>query len=224
MGTDYKIIFSRRRSISIVIRPDKEVEVRAPYGASTKVIEKFVREKEEWIKKQIKKYSDTIQLNSSKKYVDGEKYFFLGRELTLRIRNSLFPSIKQTGNILEAETDGKEGRVKILIDRWYKNEAEKIFFEKLNEILIRHREQDFSPSQLVVRSLKSRWGSCTSKGKITINIELVKLDDHFIDYVIIHELCHLKYHNHGKEYYRLLEVLMPDYKTIRKQLRKYSLS
>lgn len=224
MEPDYKIIFSGRRSISIVIRSDKEVVVRAPYGASTKVIEKFIREKEEWIKKHIKKYSDTIQLNSSKKYIDGEKYLFLGRELTLRIRNSLFPSIRQTDDILEAETDGKEGRVKMLIDRWYKKEAEKIFSEKLNEILIKHKDQDFSPAHFVVRKLKSRWGSCTSKGKITINIELVKLDECFIEYVILHELCHLKYHNHGKEYYRLLEALMPDYKAIRKQLRKYSLS
>jgi len=224
MGTDYRIIFSRRRSIGIVIRPDKEVVVRAPYGASTKVIEKFVSEKEEWIKKHITKYSDTIQLNSSKKYVDGEKYLFLGRELTLRIRNSLFPSIKQIDNILEAETDGKDGRIKMLIDRWYKTEAEEIFSEKLNEILIKHKEQDFSPSQLVVRTLKSRWGSCTSKGKITISSDLVKLDEKFIEYVIIHELCHLKHHNHGKDYYRLLEMLIPDYNAIRKELRKYSLS
>ena len=224
MGTDYRIIFSRRRSIGIVIRPDKEVVVRAPYGASTKVIEKFVSEKEEWIKKHITKYSDTIQLNSSKKYVDGEKYLFLGRELTLRIRNSLFPSIKQIDNILEAETDGKDGRIKMLIDRWYHKKAEEIFSEKLNEILIKHKEQDFSPSQLVVRTLKSRWGSCTSKGKITISSDLVKLDEKFIEYVIIHELCHLKHHNHGKDYYRLLEMLIPDYNAIRKELRKYSLS
>ena len=221
MEPDYKIIFSGRRSISIVIRSDKEVVVRAPYGASTKVIEKFVREKEEWIKKHINKYSDTIQLNNSKKYVDGERYLFLGRELTLRVRNSLFPSIKRTDDILEVETDGKEGRVKILIDRWYKKAAEDIFSKKLNEILVKHKEQDFSPSQLVVRSLKSRWGSCTSKGKITINIDLVKLDEHFIDYVITHELCHLKYHNHGKDYHRLLDSLVPDYKAIRKDLRKY---
>jgi predicted metal-dependent hydrolase len=221
MGKDYRIIFSRRKSIGIVIRPDKEVVVRAPYGASIKVIEKFVREKEAWIKKHIEKYSDTIQLNSNKKYVDGEKYLFLGRELTLRIKNSLFPSIKQTDNILEVETDGKEGRVKILIDRWYRKKAEEIFSEKLNEILIKHKEQDFSPSQLVVRSLKSRWGSCTSKGKITISSDLVKLDERFIEYVIIHELCHLRHHNHGKDYYRLLERLVPDYQVIRKDLRKY---
>ncbi len=107
MWPEYKIVFSRRRSISIIIRPDKRVEVRAPLRTPVKTIEKFIREKEEWIKKQIEKYSGIILLNNKKKYVDGEKYLFLGQELTLRIRNSLFPSLKQSDNILEVETDGK---------------------------------------------------------------------------------------------------------------------
>ncbi len=221
MSTDYRIIFSRRRSISIVINPEQGVVVRAPYGVSLNTIEKFVRTKEEWIKKHTEKYSEVIRLNNSKDYVDREKYLFMGRELTLRIKHTLFPSVNQFDNILEVETDGREGRVKMLIERWYIKKAEEIFSAKLQEILTKFKDQGFSPSQLVVRPLKSRWGSCTSKGKITISSELVKLDEHFIEYVIKHELCHLKYHNHGKDYYRLLEMLVSDYKVIRKDLRKY---
>jgi predicted metal-dependent hydrolase len=148
----------------------------------------------------------------------------MGRELTLRIKHTLFPSVNQFDNILEVETDGREGRVKMLIERWYIKKAEEIFSAKLKEILNKYKEYQFSPTQFAVRSLKSRWGSCSSKGKITISSELVKLDEHFIEYVIKHELCHLKYHNHGKDYYRLLETLVPDYKIIRRGLRKYSLS
>jgi len=221
MSIEYKIIFSGRRSISIVISPDHSVVVRVPYGMSLKTIEKFVREKEEWIKKHTERISETIQLNQGKKYVTGEKYLFMGRELTLQISNELFPSINQIENKLEVVTDGKVGRVKMLIERWYIKKAEEIFSTKLKEILNKYKEYQFSPTQFAVRSLKSRWGSCTSKGKITINSELVKLSERFIDYVILHELCHLKYHNHGKDYYRLLETLVPDYKAIRKDLRKY---
>jgi predicted metal-dependent hydrolase len=224
MSTDYRIIFSGRRSISIVINPEQGVVVRAPYGVSLNTIEKFVRTKEEWIKKHTEKYSEVIRLNNSKDYVDREKYLFMGRELTLRIKHTLFPSVNQFDNILEVETDGREGRVKMLIERWYIKKAEEIFSAKLKEILNKYKEYQFSPTQFAVRSLKSRWGSCSSKGKITISSELVKLDEHFIEYVIKHELCHLKYHNHGKDYYRLLETLVPDYKIIRRGLRKYSLS
>ena len=224
MRIDYKLIYSRRRSIGIVISPDKGVEVRAPYGVSIRTVEKFVCEKEEWIRKHTERYSEIIRLNAGKKYIDGEKYLFLGWELTLRIKNALFPSINQIDNILEVTTDGKEGKIKMLIDRWYMKKAEELLSVKMQEILIRFKDQGFPPTQLTVRTLKSRWGSCTSKGRITISSELVKLDEHFIEYVIIHELCHLKYHNHGKDYYRLLETLVPDYKTIRKALRKYSLS
>ena len=87
MSTDYNIIFSGRRSISIVISADQGVVVRAPYGMSLKTIEKFVREKENWIKKHTERYSGIIRLNYGSKYVTGEKYLFMGRELTLRIRN-----------------------------------------------------------------------------------------------------------------------------------------
>jgi len=221
MEIKYDIVFSRRRSISIIVAPDEGVVVRAPYRMPLKAIDKFVRDKEEWIKKHTERSSEIIRLNHSKKYVDGEKYLFLGRELTLRIGTALFPSINQLDNILKIITDGREGRVKMLLEGWYRKKAEDFVHGKFTEILDGHRNYGFSPAQMVVRPMKSRWGSCTSKGRITISSELIKLDERFTEYVIIHELCHLKYHHHGKDYYRLLEELVPDYKAIRKDLRKY---
>src|SRR4030042_2455130 len=221
MEIKYDIVFSRRRLISIIVAPDEGLVVRAPFRMPLKAIDKFVRDKEEWIKKHTERSSEIIRLNHSKKYVDGEKYLFLGRELTLCVRTALFPSINQLDNILEVITDGKECRVRMLLEEWYRKKAEDFIHGKFKEILARHRNYSFSPAQMVVRPMKSRWGSCTSKGKITISSVLIKLDERFTEYVIIHELCHLKFHNHGKEFYKLLEELYPDYKTIRKDLRKY---
>jgi predicted metal-dependent hydrolase len=221
MDIKYKIVFSRRRSISITVSPDKGVFVRAPYGASTKTIEKFVNDKADWIKKHAENYSGIIRINHDKKYTDGETHLFMGRQYTLRICDSTQPFVNLHDNIIEACTGDKEGKVRMLIERWYMTEAAKIITVKMNEIINRYRDYRFSPSELVVRKLKSRWGSCTSKGKVTISSELVKLDERFIEYVIIHELCHLKYHNHGKEFYNLLGELVPDYKSVRKNLRKY---
>jgi predicted metal-dependent hydrolase len=217
----YKIVYSRRRSISITVSPDQGVVVRAPYRASHKTIDKFVNEKAGWIKKQTESFSSFTRINEDKKYTDEELHLFMGREYTLKIFQSSQSSVYLRNNAIEVSTDGKEGKVKILLERWYMTEAAKIITVKMNEIINRYRDYSFSPSELVVRKLKSRWGSCTSKGKITISSELIKLDSRLTEYVMIHELCHLKYHNHGKEFYKLLEELFPEYKSVRKNLRKY---
>ncbi|MCX6302199.1 MAG: SprT family zinc-dependent metalloprotease [Bacteroidia bacterium] len=221
MEIKYKIVFSRRRSISITVSPDEGVVVRAPYRASHKTIDKFVNEKAGWIKKQTESFSSLTRINKDKKYTDEELHLFMGREYTLKIFQSSQASVYLRNNAIEVSTDGTEGKVKILLERWYMTEAAKIITVKMNEIISRYRDYMFSPSDLVVRKLKSRWGSCTSKGKVTISSELVKLDERFTEYVIIHELCHLIYHNHGKEFYKLLGELFPEYKSVRKNLRKY---
>jgi predicted metal-dependent hydrolase len=118
------------------------------------------------------------------------------------------------------KTDNKEA-IKRLLYKGYKTEASKIFPEILGIVLKTHENQMFNPTGLVIRSMKSRWGSCSKKGIITLSTELIKLPDIYIKYVIIHELCHLKHHNHGKEYYKLLSELFPDWKKVRKDLREY---
>lgn len=219
----YQVIFSQRRTISLIVSPEKGVTVRAPYRTSYRTIEKFVKEKSGWISKNLAKHSELIRINHGKLYVDGETHLFMGKEYSLRIKESVKLSVNQYDNYIEVGVDkiNDRAKIKMLSERWYRQNAQEHFVKKLNEILIRYNDFDFSPSKLVVKPLKSRWGSCTSKGRITISSELIKLDEKFAEYVIIHELCHLKYHNHGKDFYRLLGELVPDYKAIRKDLRKY---
>jgi predicted metal-dependent hydrolase len=219
----YRVIFSRRRSISLIVSPDKGVTVRAPFRTSLRSIERFVQEKSDWIRKHLEKHSGLTRINQGKKYIDGESYLFIGRENCLRISKSVKQFVRQNDNIIEvglADTSDTM-KIKSLLDRWYRQKAQERFSVLLEEILTRFSEQRFSPTEFVVKPLKSRWGSCSSKGRITISSELIKLKENFAEYVIIHELCHLKHHNHGKDYYRLLEKLVPDYKTIRKDLRKF---
>lgn len=219
----YNVIFSKRRSISIILSPDKGITVRAPYRTSLKTIDSFVRHKSGWINKHLSNYQGLTRMNHNKRYTDGELHMFLGKEKILKITESARPCVSQDDDIIEVSLSEPENREKIraLLERWYILEALEILSRKLHEIMTRYSDYNFSPSGLVVRPLRSRWGSCTSKGKITLNSGLVKLDNIFSDYVIIHELCHLRYHNHGEEYYRLLGELVPDYKSIRKELRKY---
>lgn len=219
----YNVVFSNRRTISIIVSPDKTVTVRAPLRASLKTIKKFVQDKSGWIKKHLNSNPAISLTDNGKKYVEGELYLFLGKEFALRKIQSAGPYVRLNDNVIEVGQNDITDRDKTrrLLERWYNLKSGEILSGKMSEILGKYYYYKFSPTRLVVRQLNSRWGSCTSKGKITLNSELIKLNETLIDYVIIHELCHLRFHNHGQDYYRLLAELIPDYKSIRKELRKY---
>jgi len=147
----------------------------------------------------------------------------MGREYELHITFSAQDYIILGEKTLETgfakEIDANMIRWKL--SRWYMNKARELIPSMVTAKLNEYRNYGFVPSAISIRKMKSRWGSCSSKGRITINSELIKLRPELINYVISHELCHLKHNNHGSEFYRLLENLVPDYKTLRKELRSY---
>jgi predicted metal-dependent hydrolase len=220
---DYKIIYSRRRSIGISIGPDSGVVVRAPYRTSMKAIENLVISKSTWIKKHLENYKSAIRINNNKVFTDGVPVLYRGKEYHIRIIESTNYFVNLNENIIEIRLRNIEERDKavLMLEKWFKLNAEEIFRRKFEEILMRFRNYNFTTSEFSVRALKRRWGSCTSKGKITLSSELVKLDDIYLEYVMLHELCHLKHHNHSTEYYNLLTELFPEWKQRRKELRRY---
>lgn len=219
----YSLIYSRRRTISIIVSPARGVIVRAPYRTSVRRIDDYVHQKSDWIRKHLRNHSQLIRINNNKEYKEGESHLFMGREVILKLTLSAKSFVLLNDNILEARTKNPENRiiVKSLIDKWYMEQACLSVRQMLESILSEFKIYDFSPKSVAVKKLRSRWGSCSSKGVITISSELIKLDLIFTRYVILHELCHLRFHNHGKEFYALLEELVPDYKSVRKELRKF---
>ena len=220
----YNVVFARRRSISIIVRPDKSVTVRAPLRMPLSTIEKFVKSKSSWIKKHIDSDPSIKLSNNGKKYTGGEVHLYLGKEYILRKIVSSDPFVKLNESSIEVgQIDIADNlRTKYLVESWYIRKALEVLSEKVKEILRKYNEYGFRPTGFVIRPMKTRWGTCTSKAKITLNSELVKLDQIFIEYVIIHELCHLKVPTHGADFYRLLAEIIPDYKSIRKEMRKYT--
>jgi predicted metal-dependent hydrolase len=220
---EFKIIYSRRRSIGISVLPDSSVIVRVPHLTSLKTINRIVNDKYSWVLKHRDNY---IKLNNSslkKSYIAGEAHLFRGKEHLLRIEKSGKPYILFSEGIIEIRTDRADdpAMIKRLLYKGYKNEAVSLFPEFMRKVLSDHDNQMFKPAGLVIRTMKRRWGSCSNKGIITLSTELIKLDDLYIEYVITHELCHLKQHNHGPKFYKLLSELFPDWKSVRKELRKY---
>jgi predicted metal-dependent hydrolase len=154
----YEIILSRRRSISIIVRPDKSVIVRAPLRTPAKVIEKFVQSKSSWIRKHINSEPGIRLTDQTKKFTGGDIFLFLGKEYKLRIivTNDLFVKLNED-HIEVGQKDPADSNItRLLISHWYLLKAKEILKDKLNENLRRYSEQKFVPAGLVIRQLKSR--------------------------------------------------------------------
>ena len=222
---EFKVLYSRRRTLGISVLPDSTVVVRVPYLTSVKTINRIVEEKAGWIIKHRDTYRDKDPQKLKRQYIKGEKHLFRGNESVLSIVKFNKPYVRFNDGTIEIGMKEPDDaiRVKRLLYQGYKNEALVVFPELLRIALSKHDNQNFRPAGLIIRTMKRLWGSCSNKGVITLSTELIKLPDRHIEYVIIHELCHLRHHNHGSGYYKLLSELFPDWKTIRKELRKYIL-
>jgi predicted metal-dependent hydrolase len=220
---EYTIVFSRRRTLGISILPDSRVVVRAPLKASLATINGIVSDKAGWIRKHLDNHKtrETKKLNGD--ILNGEKQLYRGNECKLVVTRSEKPFVRFNENTIELGLDNPENQViiKRLLQLGFRNEAARIFPLKVNEALVKYSDQDFRITGLVLRTMKSRWGTCSRKGVITLNTELVKLPEKYLEYVIAHELCHLKHHNHGKEYYLLLSKLFPEWKVVRQAMKEY---
>lgn len=220
---EFKVVYSRRRSIGISVLPDSSVIVRVPRLTSLKTIDRIVTEKYSWIIKHRDNYRNSENNPSKRVFSNGESHLFRGKESVLKVEKSVRQYIRFHDSTIEMGIDKPDNpeAIRKLLYKGYKNEAITYFPELMTRTLNEHQNQMFKPTGLVIRTMKRRWGSCSIRGKITLSTELIKLPDLYIEYVITHELCHLKHHNHGPNYYRLLSELFPDWKSVRKELRKY---
>jgi len=220
----YRIIFSRRRTISIIVSPDSGVVVKAPYRTPVRSIDRFVSEKSAWINRTLKKFDSLVRIDGHKGFSDGDSILLFGRDHKLKLFQSDDYSVRLgVDDSIEAgfNIDNNPLIIKSMLESWFKFIARGRMTNKFREILIRYKDYGFNPTGFVVRTMKKRWGSCSSKGKIAVSYDLIRLDEVYGEYVIIHELCHLKHHNHSANYYKLLSEVYPGWKKVREELKKY---
>jgi predicted metal-dependent hydrolase len=224
---DYEIVYSKkRRKAAIVIRPDLKVEFRAPHGLSRESIKEMVQKKAGWIREKLDWFEANRQISQEKQYIDGEKYLYLGREYPLKIlpaegvrkSSASFDGSELTVLIPEVVPEIlKPSLVKKAIWTFYSECAElevdrflKAYSKKLN----------ITPPVFKVKHQKRRWGSCSADNVLRINFQLVMAPSEQLEYVVVHELCHVKEKNHSAKFWKLVGELMPGYEVHRKKLKK----
>ncbi len=220
---EFKVVYSRRRTIGISVHPDSSVIVRVPHLTSMKTISRIVKEKYEWVVKHRDNYRTLDNNNLKRSYASGEIHLFRGQEKILKIEKSSPAYVRFLEDTIEIGTERYDDQelIRKILYAGYKIQAQRHFPELMRKVLTDQQSYGFKPTSLIIRTMKRRWGSCSSKGVITLSTELIKLSDLYIEYVIIHELCHLRHHNHGPNFYHLLSQVFPEWKRVRKELRKY---
>ena len=201
------------KRLSISVSPDLKVKITAPLGASEAFIQKTVMEKTRWIFKSIDKFKKCVLLPSPEKYISGEKLTYLGDEYTLEVFEGKRQPVFISGEkliVIVPRADNQS--VKRAVDKWYRIQAEEIFENCLQEKFPLVSPYVNVEPTLKIRLMKRKWGSCSVSGKITLNLRLVQMPFKCIEFIVMHELCHLKHHNHSKNYYSFLNKFMPDWK------------
>jgi len=207
----------RRKTMALSIK-DAEVTVRIPARLPLKHAEDFVFSKRRWITQQLARQ----QPAPAYQYQSGESFRYLGDTYTLRVqsaagKNQIALEDSELRLSTKAAAPSSEAKARQLI-RWYRNQAESYLQERCQQLISSTR---LTPRSVTVKSYKARWGSCRISGDIQLNWKLIMAPVDVIDYVIIHELCHLKQHNHSPAFWQLVESFCSDFRRHRHWLKLY---
>lgn len=220
---EYEMIFSDRKTLAIHVYPDGSIVVDAPEGSELETIEQRVLKRASWILRQQREFESYASPNPlPRRYVSGESYRYLGRQYRLKlIEDAVERVILSRGYITVRIPDSSDKQhIGELLDAWYLSHAKRVFAERLKVCYPRVEGLGIPYPDLAIRDMKARWGSCSAKGRITLNGRLIQVPKDLIDYVILHELCHLKEYDHSPTFYALLERVLPDWEERRQKLNQ----
>ncbi len=219
-GIQINISYKRIKNLNLKVGIDGKVSLSVPKYIPKVVIEKFIHSKIDWIRENLEKFSESIKF-TNKKLVDGEKHFVLGEEKILKLIDKKLKNpniyienntslIMEINPILTFKTKEKH------LNKWYEN-----LLVKETENYFKKWEQELgvSKSKLIIKKMKGKWGYCDIRTKnICLNVELTKRNLEFIEYVVLHELCHLIVPNHSSEFKKLLNQHLPNWKSIKAEI------
>lgn len=223
---DQKIYYTRLprdesiRRIKIKVHPDCRVEVLAPLSATASEVEEGVKAKARWIVKKLRVFQEQMTGVTPRQYVSGESHYYLGKQYQLKvfIAENEPVGVSLYRGVLKVTVRRKDSvGVKNQLEKWYRVKAKELFNARLDVLIAQTLWLSEKP-KLRILAMRSQWGSCSPSGTITLNPKLVKASKDCIDYVILHELCHLAEHNHSENFYRLMKQVMPNWESVKLRL------
>lgn len=215
-----KLIRTNRKSFSIVINSDAKLIIRAPLDASEETINKILNKKRRWIIKNQKLAQERYSKIPKKEIKNGEGFYYLGKIYTLQIinnKNEDYEDIYIDGKYLYINKNQvNEGINKII--EWYKNEAIKIIESRVKKY---SKISGLEYNKVRITNANKHWGSCTSYNNLNFSWKLIMATLEVIDYVVVHELCHIEEKNHSKDFWNKIKVIMPNYENHKNWLKNY---
>ena len=221
----FSVEFRQRKHLGITVYPDLRVGVAAPEGTDLEEIRRRVLKRAPWILKQLDWFDRFRPLPAPRQYLSGETHCYLGKRYRLKVFAGDRDEVKLKGQYLEVETTRINDRdtVRTLVQAWYREHARTLFLRRMEACLPRVTGLTQTMPPVLLRRLQGRWGSCSKAGRILLNVELIQAAVDCIDYVIIHELCHLRIRQHSRAFYQLLSKVMPDWEVRKSKLEKFQI-
>lgn len=213
---------AKANKVQIKVQPNAEVIVKANDEANAEQIHKAVKKRARWIWQSLQAFKAQQALKTTKHYRSGDMMFYLGRRYVLKLLQSNGkPTVKLIRGQLQVFVPSIEQanieQIKTLTQHWYRTQAQRIFAERLKALLPKTDWVKELPP-LKILAMEKQWGSCSVQGTIILNPHLIKASKECIDYVILHELCHIAEHNHSERFWRLLTQVMPNWKEVKLRL------
>ncbi|WP_089729762.1 M48 family metallopeptidase [Candidatus Thiosymbion oneisti] len=210
-GFDAEVIRTDRRKTATVKVVEGKVSVVVPRRTSTDKVQALVSRKTRWIREKLLLYRKH-QPPKPKEYVSGECFTYLGRNYRLKVESGTAKSVKlQGGRLVVQVSPSVRKRDRYLhgaLTEWYREHA----LQKLQQKVQRYAKVvRVSPSSVGIKTFSGRWGSCSTKGNLAFNWKAIIAPNRIVDYLVVHELCHLHHHNHSPEFWKCVERVLPDY-------------
>jgi predicted metal-dependent hydrolase len=214
-----EFVRSARKSVALVVETDGRVIVRAPFKVPQAYLAAWVAEKAGWVGEKRAEMVRRAQApgraaGSPRRFAVGEQFLYLGQAYPLEIRTGQRPDLLFAGRFSLSATAGD--RACQVFENWYRGEARAYFRRRVDELA---RQHGFTVNGLRLSSARTRWGSCGPTGTLNLNWRLIMAPPDVIDYVILHELAHLRERNHSARFWSLVAALAPGYQTQRKWLK-----
>ena len=217
---DFSLLYCDRKTMEIAVLPDSTVVVKAPVRSDIALIEKKVIKRARWILRQLDYFKQFNPKTPERCYVNGETHRYLGKQYRLKLGKGLENSVKLSRGFFHVtcRSEPTPTVVRKLLNQWYADKAQVQFVESMERCWQKFKSLGLGQPELSIMRMQKRWGSLSGKGTVTLNTDLIQASKECIDYVVTHELCHLKYHDHSPEFYKLLDSVIPGWEKIKHKL------